>query len=212
MDDNIDRFIEMIPLYLNDQLDSDQKTLFENQLEHDRQLKKEVEEYSMIKQSYSHLPKTLPSPSSDVFSRIMENIEHIENRQEKRAPGESIFNTISEYIKNFLAAPKFAWSVAAVQMAVILFFVFPFHGEIKFQTLSTNEVELQTGVQINVVFHDMAVEKQIRDLLNDLNANIISGPSKTGLYIIKINDTGNKNLVLNTLKTSALIKFAQARY
>ncbi len=211
MDDNIDTFIEMIPLYLNEQLNSDQKTLFENQLEHDSQLKKEVEEYSMIKQSYSHLTATLPSPSSDVFSRIMENIGH-EHEQEKRAPGESIFNTISEYIKNFLSAPKLAWSVAAVQMAVILFFVFLLPSETKFQTLSTNGIELKTGVQINVVFHDMAVEKQIRDLLNDLNATIISGPSKTGLYIILIKDTPDKANVLNILKDSALVKFAQARY
>jgi hypothetical protein len=209
MKDNIDTFIEMIPLYLNDQLDSDQKIFFEGRLEQDRQLEKEVEEYSMLKQSYSHLSTTLPSPSPDVFSRIMENIEH---GQEKRVAQESIFNKISEYIKNFLSTPKLAWSVAAVQMAVILFFVFSFPGEIKFQTLSTNEVQLKTGIKINIVFHDMAVEKQIRDLLNDLNANIISGPSKTGLYIILIKDTPNKANVLNILKNSALVKFAQARY
>ena len=199
----------MIPLYLNDQLDAEQKKIFEKQLETNDHLKQELEEYSMIKQSYSDLGEELPSPSPDVFSRIMEKIRV---EPEKEIEHASVIETIMEKIKPCLSAPRFAWSVAAVQMAAIIILVFCLPYETKFQTLSTTDPQLKSGVQINIVFQETAEEKKIRTLLNDLDATIINGPSKNGLYIIIIKDTRNKTHVLETLKASDLVKFAQSRY
>ena len=100
-------------------------------------------------------------------------------------------------------------------MAVILFFI-AFNPDVKkdatkFQTLSSN-VQVETGIQANVIFHDKVMEKDIRTLLNRIDATIVSGPLKNGLYVILIKDAENEDHLLKALKTSDLIKFVQKKY
>lgn len=216
MDDK-DTFQDMIPQYINDQLDPEEKAAFESQLAMDQHLKEELEEFSLIKSSYAPLKKTMPAPSPEVFSRIMDNVaaQEAENKV-KSAPRDSVIDLLVERFKEFFAVPQLAWSVAAVQMAVILFFVV-YNPAIEkqpaqFQTLSSSTAQMETGLQANVIFHETVMEKEIRSLLNEIDATIISGPSESGLYVLLIKDAKTDDQVLKILKSSVLVKFAQKKY
>lgn len=215
-------FQDMIPQYINDQLDPAQKAAFENQLAMDQHLKEELEEFSLIKSSYAPLKETIPAPSPDVFSRIMDNVTAQEAKSEVESTSrdsvfDSLLDTLTERFREFFAAPRLAWSVAAVQMAVILFFVM-YNPAIEkqqpaqFQTLSSSTAQMVSGLQANVIFHETAMEKEIRSLLTEIDAAIISGPSESGLYVLLIKDTETEDRVLKILKSSDLVKFAQKKY
>ncbi len=213
MNEKIDKFQEMIPLYVTGQLASQQKQEFENRIEKDDHLKQELKEFQMIRESYSDLKEQIPEPSPDLFSRIMENVQpDVQKEPETQLEKLSIFDTVIEIVQQYLSAPRLAWSVAVVQTVVICFFLFSAPEETRFQTLSQNGTNIEKGIQINVVFHETAVEKNIRQVLNDLNADIISGPSENGLYVLLIKGTEDSSLVLKTLKASGLVKFSQRKY
>jgi len=41
-------------------------------------------------------------------------------------------------------------------------------------------------VRLNVAFQESATEREIRELLNDISAHIISGPSRQRIYVIAL--------------------------
>ncbi len=59
--------------------------------------------------------------------------------------------------------------------------------EQRYETLvGPNRTNGAQGARLNVAFQEHATEKEIRDLLNDINATIISGPSPQRIYVIAL--------------------------
>ena len=222
MNDN-NEFSELIPKYLNNQLESGKREAFEKRLETDPSLKQELEEYSFIKKSYSNIEETMPSVSDDLFSKIMNKIESQE--KESLAPKEEFkfdlgLNRLFEFIKDTIFTPQVGWSLAIAQLAVILFLVFstPAPHDKIFQTLSNTSTDPASGNQVNVVFKEDAVQKNVQELLHDVDATIINGPSENGMYILLIdpainddNQEEKKKEAVIILKESDIVKFAQEK-
>lgn len=204
---------ELIPLYLNGQLPNDLKKEFESRLKQDEKLNREYQEFADIKRSYSKIPPDMFEPPEDAFKKIMEKIGATKKAV---SSGKPVFSAtfLIEKIYSYFKLSRLAWSVAALQMAVILVMVFAPTIDHDFKTLSSRDLHpvSREGARINVVFKADAMEQDIRSLLTDLGVSIVGGPSKNGLYILLIEDANRADSILASLKKAPQVRLAQARF
>lgn len=165
-----------------------------------------------IRYSYHDLSEKLPLPPSNAFSRIMNTINAEEKKQKNRV-NQSMFSIIVEFINDRIITKKVGWAVAGAQFAVLLFlFISPQVSDINtFKTLSINPLPGKT-IEINIVFKENAMQKDIRQLLNNSDAIIVNGPAENGLYILKVKQGHDFEMRLQAIKNSKIVKFAGARY
>jgi hypothetical protein len=203
-DQNRDR----IPLYVSDRLNNDEKRAFEEALENDPELQREVDEFFLIKSGYKGLEQDLPTPSERVFERIRENIQKETVTQKTDI---SFFKDLLAFCRGLFTMPRVAWSVAAVQLAVILFLVAnPFQGT-EYRTLS-NDDHRDAGFQLQVVFKGEAMEQEIRSLLERTELQIKDGPDSRGLYILWGKEGEKADKSLEILQKSRIVRFAEKPY
>lgn len=208
-------FRELAPLYVKGELTAEQRMAFEQQLEQDDELKHEVEEYSVIKDSYSGLLSTLPEPSPDIFLKVMNKIR-VEERLEEVLPSTrkdpSKISVIMDGFRRFFSMPGPAWTLAAVQAVALLIIVFSGQSETGFKTLSGGDEAAQNDIKLNVVFNETAQQGDINRLLMELGATLVDGPAETGLYVVLVHDETKKDEALNILGKAPEVKFVQLRY
>gem|GEM_PF-3950278 len=170
-----------------------------------------------LKNSYRELVDTSILPPSNAFSRIMETIKQEEKAQHHRT-GESIFSKLFEFIRDIINIQKMGWAVAGVQFAVIIFLVLPpsVLNVDTFHTLSTNKISINKisgkAMEVNIVFKENALQKEIWQLLNKSDAVIINGPTETGLYVLHIKQGDDLDARLQAIKDSKIVKFLDKRY
>jgi hypothetical protein len=218
MTGDINHYKELLPEYINGRLDAETAAHLEKQIRADDDLKKELEELRLLKKSYDGLPGTIQGPSPAAFSRIMQNIEALENPGRKGLERHSSFwdgfRSWIDAFRDWAAVPGHAWTFAGVQMAVIVVMavVLLFSpADHAFQTLSTDPPLPPSMAHINVVFDGTAMEKEIRELLTGLNVSIVDGPGRTGLYVIAVPDGQSVDQVIVQLKNSEIITFVQKK-
>ena len=138
---------------------------------------------------------------------------------------------LSEWRKNWHNTPVFSkslvWSQAAC-LAVLATFIGispsisenPLTAQTdsdqqfsEYRTLSDDE---QIGVRTDqylayrIIFHAASTELDIRQLMNSVGAQIISGPSVSGVYTIAVvRETPQQDLILRSLRNSPWIKLAE---
>ncbi|MFH1154714.1 MAG: hypothetical protein V1793_12945 [Pseudomonadota bacterium] len=203
----------MIPLYLNGQLSGDLEKAFESQLDQDKELGRELQEFDDIKKSYSGMVSCLSDPPEHAFEKIMDSI----NRQDEKVTAKSPLFSIHALVRKCRGAYEsfhLAWAVASVQMAIIIVLVFTQIPDRGFKTLNgPDKASLSAnGTMINVVFDDRATEGEIRALLTLSGAIIIGGPLENGLYILKIDEGKTVDTVLEHLKNAPQVRLAQKRF
>ncbi len=165
-----------------------------------------------IRQSYHELSENLPLPPSNSFSRIMDQI-HIEENKQNKESRKFLLSRIIEFFRGNIIVPKLGWALAGAQFAVILFLFFTTNGPNinSFNTLSINTAT-DKSIEINIIFKDNALQKEIRELLTGSGATIINGPTETGLYILKIKQEHDIATQLKNFKNSKIVKFVSKRY
>lgn len=163
-----------------------------------------------IRQSYLDLSDKMPLPPSNSFSRIMDTIKA---EEKKNSISQSLFSKLFEFIRNTLMAPKIGWALAGVQLGVIMFLFFspPSSDMNTFQTLSINAPSGES-VEINIVFKEDAMQKDISQLLINSGAMIINGPTESGLYILKIREGHDFAIRLQAIGDSSIVKFVSKKY
>lgn len=208
MTDKSRDYEDLIPSYIDGRLAGHEKRAFENQLETDPVLKAQVEEFKLLSQSYEDLPGSLPDPPDDMFDRIMEKVETPEKSKSHTSVWDMVLPMFHAF-KQAFSVPRLAWTVAAVQMAVIVILVFsaPKHGT--YQTLSQSTVGTETILKFNVVFNETASEKQIRQLLTGIGADIVSGPDQNGLYVILVKGTKDRTVAIEKFNSSGVVRFVK---
>ena len=204
---------EMIPLYINGRLSESERAAFEAALASDPALKQELSEFGEIAALYPDIEETIPFPSSDrVFSRIMNNIDAQEKKTASPDGPGVFFEKLTEFIRTTFFSPRVAWAVAAVQLVLLVTLVGTMPDTQDFKTLSSGGVTSETVLKINIVFEEDAKEKDIRALLNQLDAGIVAGPTANGLYVIEITQSPSPDDVLKVLVDSKLIRLAEPKY
>ena len=117
-----------------------------------------------------------------------------------------------EYIVDFFTSARFAWGLAIAQFILIGTLLFTAAGK-NITAIGSDGRPIADVATINVVFADNATQKDIRDLLGSVDAQIANGPTSIGLYTIYVKGNQNdaKN-VINRLKKSTLILLAEPAF
>ena len=210
MNYTLENLRDMIPLYINGRLSESEKKDFETALGKHPELSRELIEFKEINEGYKDIKQDAPSSSNDLYPRIIENIKKQKPKALlSAAPG--LINQILRTLKSVFGSPQLSWSVVAVQLFVIISLLIFYPTDNKFKTLSENHIAEDSGM-INVVFKEDAKEKDMRRLIEGVNGSIISGPTPDGLYIIKIKNINDIEIVLTGLKNSDIVRLAVKRY
>jgi len=195
-----DELRELIPPYLNGTLSQDKRQKFEEALNKYPELKRELMEFSEIKNLYKEIEEDIPPPSDLLYKRILSNIKY---------EAETVSASRK---KGFFSSPRLSWGIVAVQLVIILLLVITTLKEDRFRTLTSEYISRGEGIRINVVFDKESREKEIREILNSIGASIISGPSPEGLYTIELKDKRDTESVLKILRSSRIVRFAERAY
>jgi anti-sigma factor RsiW len=204
---------EMIPLYINGRLSDSERAAFEAALGSDAALKRELSEFEEIAALYPDIEEEIPFPPSDrVFSRIMDNIDAREKKAASPDGPGVLFEKLTDFIRTTFFSPRVAWAVAAVQLVLLVTLVGTMPDRQEFETLSSGGATTETVLKINIVFEEDAMEKEIRALLNQLDAGIVAGPMANGLYVIEITESPSPDDVVKALWDSKLVRLAEPKY
>jgi len=125
-------------------------------------------------------------------------------------------NTVIEVSEGtgLLSSSRFAWAIAAIQFVVLLAVVFYTTPITQNATTSGDAVGQISGVTTyNVVFADNATQKEIRELLVNLEIQVANGPTSIGLYTIFVKGSKEEaTKTFNKLKNSNLILLVEPSF
>jgi len=202
---------EMIPLYINGRLSESEKKDFEKAIRKYPELTRELMEFAEIKGGYNDLKREAPTSSNELYERILNNIRQNEKEVRLQVVKPVLLDKIWWMLKRAFSSPQLSWSVVAVQLLVIVSLLIFYPTDNGFRTLSENHIGEDSGM-INVVFKEDAKEKDMRTLIQEVNGSIVGGPTPDGLYIIKIKNVNEIEIVLTNLKSSNIVRLAVKRY
>lgn len=202
---------ELIPLYLNGRLSEREKQEFEDSLNKYPELKHELEEFSEIKDVYKEIEHEIPIPSSVLYQRILRSIKP-EAKLALTPPPKRYIEGLRDFLKSLFSSPRLTWGVAVVQFAVILFLVVTLVRGDRFRTLTSVYTTPKDVVRVNIIFDKESREKEIREVLSKVGAIIIWGPSPEALYTIEIKEKQDVEKVLEVLRKTEIVRFAERAY
>ncbi|MFK7815058.1 MAG: hypothetical protein AB8B92_01865 [Gammaproteobacteria bacterium] len=184
----MDKELEMmLPEYVNGSLSTENMKRIEQAMQHDTDITREID----FLQKLQHVVKNeqVESPTEWGWARLKRSLP-----KENEKP----IASTSSWWKPLAVAASFAF---VLQTSYMLF------SENKiddgYVPLSTSEVENT----IQIVFDQTINESQIRELLNSIEASIVSGPSASGVYRIAAKD---RDTAISTLKNSPWIEHVEA--
>jgi anti-sigma factor RsiW len=201
-----DEWKELIPLYLNGRLSEKERREFEDCLHQYPELRRELREFSEIKDVYKEIEKEVSIPSHFLYQRILRKVES------ETVESSPFLVKIKEFFRNCFSSPQVSWSVAAVQLAIILLLLVNLFRGDGYVTLTSEDILKREGTGIHVIFNMESKEREIRAVLQKVGATIVAGPSPEGLYTIKIEKKQDVEEVLKLLKETKIVRFAQRAY
>jgi hypothetical protein len=201
-----DELRELIPLYLNGRLPEKERSRFEESLDLYPELKRELTEFSEIREVYKEIEQEIPIPSPFLYQRILRRVEF------ETGEASAFLFKIKEFLRNSFSSPRVSWGIAAVQFAIILLLLVNLFKGDQFITLTSEDVLKKEGTGIHVVFDVESKEKEIREVLQKVGATIVRGPSPEGLYTIKIERKGDVEEVMKFLRETKIVRFAEKAY
>ena len=236
----VSKLQELVPLYINGAMSENDRRVFSQALKQNAILKQEYLEFyeldSLIgpsdnfdKQELERLFKSLDlKKSPPIPSKPSKPVKPVEPRQPSPPLTESqeirkVERDLQEdydddyqpekfskeYFLYILSSPKVAWAIIGLQFVLLSLL-----AAIKFPHTLPSDSGASGDTQVmNVVFADTATQKDIRELLVDMNAQIANGPTDIGLYTIYIrNNTQQAELTIDRLKKSRYILLAEPAF
>lgn len=195
---------ESIPLYINGFMQGKARIEFEKLLASDRRLRQEYEEFCEIEQVFINMENKYTVDLDAVLGRIHECIKK-ENRK-------SSFN-LGEWFRDLIDMPRLAWGIAMAQFAVIAVLV---AGNMQQQpvltTLSNDKSlsEIANKPEFVVIFAETATVTQVSQLLTNIDATIVDGPSRLGVVNIALMERdADADKVLMELERSSIVVLAK---
>ncbi len=189
-----EKIIELLPLYLNDQLSVEQIKLVRRMVDDSQSLQEELIFLQSIKHSIKS--ENIKSPGEWGFMRLKHDILAEESRSEHITPSDVEKNKQGWWQKIAIAA-----SFAFVIQSGYIIQKYSIQPE-RYHTLSA--IELKNAVKVK--FMAGVSESDIRTLLINLEGNIVKGPSAVGIYYIIFEDRQSAVVSLNT---SGLFEYAE---
>ena len=156
------------------------------------------------------------------LSQVLSRIDRADSGGDGSAgrPSRETRSSRLQWLKRQLGGSPFAVQRAlAVQAVLIVALVgllvatYQTKARPVFQTLSDTPVAITISTpQIRVLFAEQATEKQIRSLLEEVEAQIVAGPSPLGVYTLSIHTQEQymdaTDDLIDYLKQSDIVRFA----
>ena len=217
----------LIPWYLNGTLSEEENKKVEEFLAGTPSSNEEIETYNLIRSAVIRADEVVGEEITTQFAEmeqsIMQRIDSASESKELReeAVKDSFMDKIGQFLQTFTLPAMNPVPIAAVlviQFALIVGLVSKLYFEEpdKYTTLSGSGTVEISGPKILVAFEDTATEKEIRDILFNIDATIIDGPKANGVYILAIDDPENKIIVekvIENLRTKrGIVKIAEEAY
>jgi hypothetical protein len=208
-----DQMKENIPLYINGELQGEERAVFEQQLKVDQQLQQEYEEFLLINRMFEQLESNQSIDTDGVFKRIQGQIALDESKEfSKKSVVEISQSPFFEKLSAFFSMNNLGWGIAVAQFVVLAVMVTGnFQHEEDMMTTLSNESGVAIGhQQLTVVFDVNASIEQVSGLLQGINAVIIDGPSKVGMVKISLSKTPESlEKIIDDLKASPIVIFVE---
>ena len=192
-DENRRRIEELLPFYLNGTLEDDERAEVEVALAEDETLRWELEFLQGVQKDVRSR-EVGTSPGEFGLARLMRDIES----ETREAPADNV------------VVGRF-WKVAAVA----LFALFAAQTAVMVTSpdtivdLAGGGTEVADGPTLVVAFQPDAAESEIRELLLELELEIVGGPSALGLYTVAITGEAEPADVISDLTASAIVESAE---
>lgn len=138
-------------------------------------------------------------PAPGGFDRLMAEIDRLEP---KPTPAKTRSPPLFQRILDWLGATPnpVRWTLALESMAVaalLLVVALPMlRTAPDYETLSSGAEQTTTGPRLRVVFADSATVGEIRQLLRDIDGNIVAGPTALGVYTVALPATDHSDRAL----------------
>lgn len=206
---DLDELRDMAPLYIQGTLPEAEKEAFQEGLKQYPQLQDDLDTYSAIGSYYQGIEKKITPPTERAFDSIQQNInrDHVQPIAENGLPAR--IGQMKEWLSELFTVPKLGWGIAAVQCALIVFLLLPNQRETSYETLSSSKPAVAGQITIQLVFDEKTTEKEIRRILNAINAEITGGPSTEGMYQIGLLQNSDADLIIKDLRQNKSVFFAE---
>jgi hypothetical protein len=194
---------ELLPWYVNDTLDQDERRAVHAHLQQCAECRHEEESCREMAAAVRS-GHAAPSPHPAQLARLLERLD------EPRPEGP---------LRAILAAPRgvrFALAAQAAVLVTLLAVVFWPAAPAPYRTLESPAASAAVtagGQQVRLVFAAEATESEIRHLLLEIGAEITSGPSPLGAYTVTLPAAGPASeplpVVLAHLRGHPRVRFAE---
>ncbi|MDD2724885.1 MAG: zf-HC2 domain-containing protein [Methylovulum sp.] len=214
---------ELLPWYVNGTLGSKEQEWVAGHLADCPKCRVELEQYQQLSSVISNnteTPDWQPSPAH--FGQILSALDAEENgviRNVAVVKKPSFLGQCADWLQ--AQAKPLVWALALetiVLAALVLFVVLPrldqqTSGQTVFQTLSDAHAPTVAGLpRVHIVFADDIMIGDLRLLLVSVNARLVDGPSKLGVYTVELATVGNPDataLAIATLRKHSKVKLAE---
>ncbi len=156
----------------------------------------------------------IESPDSGLYEVIEERIKTAPHTGNERADASRFcWTNVISGLRTLFLQPRFAWGVAAIQTAIIIFFIIsppaglraPGHS---YKTLSATTATNSTQDFYLVIFHDSVPMTSVEKLLRQAHATITDGPGENGILTLKISgDDPTRKEAARILENSPMVIF-----
>jgi anti-sigma factor RsiW len=192
-----DQARELLPWFANGTLVKDERTGVADHLRACGACRSEVESLDRVRRVVRDQPADDGSDLGNL-DEILARIDHDGSVHHRKTP----------LVRWLLIA-----QAAAIVILVILLLV-PDSPRVAgdpqpFRTLSAEQETVPPGALLRIVFADTTTERQLREIVQSVEARIVDGPSPVGVYTIRITDTQDLASVVERLRADPSVRLAE---
>ncbi len=193
-----DQARELLPWFANGTLDDDERKGVADHLRACSGCRSEVESLDRVRRVVREQPAG-DGPDVGNLDEILSRIDHDAGVPHRKTP----------VVRWLLIA-----QAAAIVILAILLLV-PDSPRVDgdpqpFRTLSAEPETVPSGAEhLRIVFADTTTERQLREILQSVEARIVDGPSPVGAYTLRITDTQDLVSVVERLRAEPSVRLAE---
>lgn len=191
----------LLPFYLNGTLSDEECREVETHLKDCEDCKQELETMKGLHKEVKSYYANLPPPSPNVFNRVRAQIEQeiaaeASKPTHTERPPVSFFEKFQDVLHSIFStqwAPALAMTLILGQAGLLMWSLTSRHpgthtptmGPVIERAIPPATIQEETS-HIEIAFQEQTTDKEIRQILNNLHAHIVDGPTREGRYTIEI--------------------------